>query len=98
MEAVSRKLEAVSRARDREGAGQTEGADLVSPADEVEIGPGEELGDHILAEGEADPAVALAPPSDVLFRVGPEQVAQQAWHRSTLVIRAPRHNGATMTQ
>jgi len=51
---------------------------LVCPADEVEVVPAQELGDHVLPEGEGHAAVVLAPAHDVLVRVGPQQVAQQA--------------------
>ena len=50
----------------------------MSPADEVEVVPAQELRDHVLPEGEGDAAVVLAPAHDVLVGVGPQQVAQQA--------------------
>ena len=52
--------------------------DLVGAADEVEVVLVKELGDDVLAEGEGDAAVVLAPPVDVLVGVGPEQVAEEA--------------------
>ena len=52
--------------------------DLVGAADEVEVVLVKELGDDVLAEGEGDAAIVLAPPVDVLVGVGPEQVAEEA--------------------
>lgn len=52
--------------------------DLVRPADEVQVVPRQELGDGVRAEGVRDAPVVLAPPLDVLVRVRPEQIAQQA--------------------
>mmetsp|Transcript_17525 Transcript_17525/g.54741 ORF Transcript_17525/g.54741 Transcript_17525/m.54741 type:complete len:529 (-) Transcript_17525:13-1599(-) len=52
--------------------------DLVGAADEVEVHLAEELGDDVLAEGEGDAAVVLAPAHHVLVRVGPEEVAEEA--------------------
>lgn len=48
------------------------------PADEVHVVFVQELGHHVGPEGEGHAAVVLAPAQDVLVRVGPQQVAQQA--------------------
>ncbi len=52
--------------------------DLVCTADKIHVVLLQEAGDDIGSEGEADTAVVLAPSGDVLVRVGPEQVAEQA--------------------
>lgn len=52
--------------------------DLVRSADQVEVVPLEELCNDVLAEGERNTAVVLAPSLDVLIGVGPEQIAKQA--------------------
>ncbi len=51
---------------------------LVRPADEVQVLPGEKLRHAVGPKGVADAPVVLAPALDVLVRVSPQQVAQQA--------------------
>ena len=53
-------------------------AHLVGSADEVKVMAAQELGNHVLPEGEGHAAVVLAPAHDVLVGVRPQQVAQQA--------------------
>ena len=52
--------------------------DLVGAADEVHVVLLKETRDDVRAEGEGHAAVVFAPAGDVLVRVGPEQVAQEA--------------------
>ena len=47
-------------------------------ADEVHVVLLQEAGDHIWTERERDTAVVLRPTSDVLVRVRPQQIAQEA--------------------
>mmetsp|Transcript_76524 Transcript_76524/g.211821 ORF Transcript_76524/g.211821 Transcript_76524/m.211821 type:complete len:353 (-) Transcript_76524:157-1215(-) len=51
---------------------------LVRAADEVQVVALEEGSNHVRTKGERHAAVVLAPAHDVLVRVGPQQVAQQA--------------------
>ena len=51
---------------------------LMRPTDQVQVVSAEELGHHVLAEGERHAAVVLAPPDDVLVGVGPQEVAEKA--------------------
>lgn len=55
--------------------------DLVRAADEVHVVLLEEARDDVGPKGEADPPVVFGPAGDVLVRIGPEQVAQQACRR-----------------
>ena len=48
----------------------------MSPADQVEVVPMQELAHNISSEGEAHTPVILSPALDVLVRVTPQQVAQ----------------------
>ncbi len=50
----------------------------MGPTDEVEVVSVEELAHHVCAEGEAHPAIVLAPALHVLVGVRPQQVTQQA--------------------
>ena len=50
----------------------------MSPADQIQVVPIEELRDDVRAEGEGHPAVVLPPPLDVLVGVGPEEITEQA--------------------
>lgn len=52
--------------------------DLMRAAHEVEVEAVEEADDNVGAKGEGDAAIVLAPAADLLVRVGPQQVAQQA--------------------
>lgn len=52
--------------------------DLVSTADEVHVVFLQEAGDDVWAKGEGDAAVVLGPAGDVLVRIGPEQIAEEA--------------------
>jgi hypothetical protein len=54
----------------------------MGPADEVEVVSVEELAHHVSPEGEAHPAIILAPALHVLVRVRPQQVTQQACNKS----------------
>ena len=51
---------------------------LVGTADEIHVVLLEEAGDDVRSECEGDTTVVLAPPGDVLVRVRPQQVAEQA--------------------
>ena len=51
---------------------------LVCTADQIHVVLLEEARDNIRAEGEGDAAIVLRPAGDILVRIGPEQVAQQA--------------------
>ncbi|TNN37121.1 hypothetical protein EYF80_052717 [Liparis tanakae] len=53
-------------------------SDLVGSADEVQVVAVEELADHVGSEGEGDAAVVLPPTLNVLIRVRPQEVTQQA--------------------
>ena len=68
-------------------------AHLVGAADEVQVVPAQELGHHVLAEGEGHAAVVLAPAHDVLVGVGPQQVAQQTRVRDICKIEEARRDG-----
>jgi len=46
-------------------------------ADQVQLVPVQELGDHIHAEREAHTAIVLAPALNILVRIAPQEVAQQ---------------------
>jgi len=50
----------------------------MGPANQIEIMLVQELGNDLTTECEADAAVILAPASDVLVGVGPEQIAEEA--------------------
>jgi hypothetical protein len=52
--------------------------DLMCTADEVHVVFLEEAGDDVWAEGEGNSTVILGPPSDVLVRIRPEEIAEQA--------------------
>jgi len=52
--------------------------DLMRSADEVEVMLLEKLCDDVASEREAHSAIVLAPPFDVLVRVAPQQVADDA--------------------
>ena len=62
--------------------------DLVCSADEVEVVLSEEGLEDVRAEDERDASLVVRPLLDFFVRVGPEQVAQQAW-----VTRAYRCRG-----
>lgn len=51
---------------------------LVGAADQIQVVLVQELGYHFGAEGKGDAPVVLPPAQNVLVRVGPQQVAQQA--------------------
>lgn len=50
----------------------------MGPTNKVHVVFVEELGDHVGAKGEGDPAVVLTPAQHILVRVGPQQVAEEA--------------------
>ena len=52
--------------------------DLVRATDEVHVVLLQEAGDNVGAKGKGHTPIVLAPASNVLVRVGPEQVAQEA--------------------
>jgi hypothetical protein len=52
---------------------------LVRPAQEVQVVPAEELGEHVGAEGVGDAPVVVGRPPGLPRGVGPEQVAEQAF-------------------
>lgn len=51
--------------------------DLVSTADQVHVMFLKEPGNHVRSKGERHATVILAPSSDVLIRVGPQEIAKQ---------------------
>jgi len=51
---------------------------LMGPADKVEVVSVEELAHDVGPEGEADATVVLAPTLNILVRIRPQEVAQQA--------------------
>ena len=55
--------------------------DLVRAADEVEVVLLQKLFHNARPKGEGDAAVVLAPLLDLLLRVAPQQVAEEAWRR-----------------
>ena len=52
--------------------------DLMCSADQVHVMFLQEPGDHIRTEREGDSAIILTPPCDVLVRIRPEKVTEQA--------------------
>ena len=52
--------------------------DLVGTADEIHVVLLEESRDNVGAESERDTTVVLAPASDVLIRVRPQEIAQES--------------------
>jgi hypothetical protein len=52
--------------------------DLMSPAYQIHVMFLQEPGNYVRAEGEGDTTVILAPASDVLVRIRPQQVAEEA--------------------
>jgi hypothetical protein len=72
---------------------QRDEAHLVGAADEVQVVPAQELGHHVLTEGEGHAAVVLAPAYDVLVGVGPQQVAQQTRVRDICEMREAGRDG-----
>ena len=52
--------------------------DLMGTADEVHVVFLQETGDNIGTEREGDTAVVLGPASDILVRVGPQKIAEEA--------------------
>ena len=48
------------------------------PADQIQVVSVQELGHHIGAEGEGNPAIVLPPPLNVLVRIRPQQIAEQS--------------------
>lgn len=51
-------------------------------ADEVQVMTVEKLADHIGPEGEGNSPIVLPPALDIFVWVWPQQVTQQAWHKT----------------
>ena len=68
----------MSAAKPRRAAARARAPHLMRTANEVNVVALQELGHDVRAKGEAHAAVVLAPAANVLVRVRPQQVAQEA--------------------